>query len=156
MEKGQQLPHKIKKVWYLQELTTFIIGMIVSAVFLFVIHFFSWPEWLKYILPCLILIDLAIELPLVTYRYRFYRYRFSHSDVEIETGFFFRRQTAIPISRIQNVTLEAGPLLQLFNLQAVNIETAATSHSITGVSLDTAEALKKQLIELAEVNNDEE
>ena len=45
-------------------------------------------------------------------------------------GFFFRKNEAIPISRIQNVTLEAGPLLQWQTLQQVNIETASTAHVI--------------------------
>ena len=69
--------------------------------------------------------------------------------MEIESGFFFHQQTAIPINRIQNVTLEAGPILQWQKLQTVSIETAATSHKIESVLPETAQQLKQQIMALA-------
>ncbi|WP_243676771.1 PH domain-containing protein [Secundilactobacillus collinoides] len=61
----------------------------------------------------------------------------------------------MPINRIQNVTLEAGPLLQWQQLKAVSIETASTTHEIEAVLPHTAEHLKQQIIALAQEARDD-
>ena len=68
----------------------------------------------------------------------------------VQKGFFFQKNEAIPIARIQNVTLEAGPLLQWQELQQVNIETASTAHVIDGVTRSVADQLRNQILQLAQ------
>lgn len=147
---SEQLPAKIKIVWRISALIVFVCGLIVWAILAWVIGHFDWPSWLNYPAGILVVGGFALELTLVPYRYRFWRYQLTATDVEIESGFIFHQQTAVPISRIQNVTLQAGPLFQLFGLQTVEVETAATSHEIAGVLPATAEQLKQQLMALAQ------
>ncbi|WP_288530874.1 PH domain-containing protein [uncultured Secundilactobacillus sp.] len=90
------------------------------------------------------------------YRYQFWRYAINDNDVEIESGFFFHYETAIPITRIQNVTLSAGSVLQWFKLKTVIIETAADRHEISAVLPETAEILKVRIMNLAERKDDED
>jgi membrane protein YdbS with pleckstrin-like domain len=65
------------------------------------------------------------------------------------TGFFIKKTTAVPILRIQDVTLSAGPLLQFKKLQSVKIHTAAAVHEIGGVDRQTATKLKTKIMDLA-------
>lgn len=89
------------------------------------------------------------------YRYRFLRYNITPTAVFLQKGFFFRKNEAIPIARIQNVTLEQGPLLRWQQLQQVNIETASTAHVIDGVTASVANQLRTQILKLAQEARDE-
>lgn len=139
---------KIKKVWRLRTLILLIIEASIAALIFWLSNFFAWPIWLTPAFIIFILFDFVTEMALIPYRYHFWRYQVTNTDVEIEAGFFFHKQTAIPITRIQNVTLEVGPLFQYFHLQTVKVETAAAGHDIAGVSPETANKLKKQIIKL--------
>lgn len=146
---GQQLPEKIKTVWRLQAAVNLLItvGIVIGVV---VCHyFFAWPVWLIWVVAVVGVIFSSVEFSLIPYRYQFWRYQISGHDVEITTGFFVRQTTAVPILRIQDVTLSAGPLLQLNKLQSVKIHTAAAVHEIGGVDLATATQLKNQIMDLA-------
>lgn len=156
MIKGDALPQQIKTVWRISAAGTLIFGLLISAGLQLAIHFWHWWSWLGVSLAVLTILTTIVELAIVPYRYRFWRYRIRAQSVEIESGFFFHELTAIPISRIQNVTLEAGPILQWQHLQTVNIETAATTHKIESVTLATADQLKQQIMALAMEANDED
>ncbi|MCF7523139.1 PH domain-containing protein [Levilactobacillus brevis] len=68
----------------------------------------------------------------------------------MQAGFIFQERIAIPIARVQNVTLSAGPLLQWQHLTKVTVATASTSHSIDGLELADAERLREQIMRLAQ------
>lgn len=149
MIKGEALPLKIKTVWRLSALGSFIFGAVICGGLWAAVHFWNWWQWLAIVATIITVAEPLIELAIIPYRYRFWRYLITENAIQIESGFFFHRITAIPISRVQNVTLEAGPILQWQHLQTVNIETAATSHRIESVLPDTADQLKEQILALA-------
>ncbi len=94
-------------------------------------------------------IDLIVELTLVPYRYSFWLYTLTDNAVELRSGFIFRKLISIPIARVQDVTLSAGPILQFQKLQEIRITTASTSHKIDGVEPAVGEQLRKQIMKLA-------
>jgi membrane protein YdbS with pleckstrin-like domain len=94
-------------------------------------------------------------LLLIPYRYRFWRYAITPGAVYLRSGYLFRQEEAIPIARIQNVTLEAGPLLQWQGLQSVQIQTASTTHHIAGVTRAVADQLRDQIMRLAKEARDD-
>ncbi|MFT8500537.1 MAG: PH domain-containing protein [Lacticaseibacillus paracasei] len=153
---GQALPATIQRIWRasaaLWALVLIIIGVgLISAWF-----FCHWSFWLWLGLIGIAIIQLLFRLALVPYRYRFWRYNITPTAVFLQKGFFFQKNEAIPISRIQNVTLEAGPLLQWQTLQQVNIETASTAHVIDGVTRPVADQLRNQILQLAQEARDED
>ncbi|KRM75202.1 PH domain-containing protein [Secundilactobacillus collinoides] len=155
MSHWEQLPLKMKTVWRLSAIGSAIAWLVILAI-LFVCHtIWHWPLWIMAVILGLGVIEVIVELVIIPYRYRFWRYHIADKAVEIERGFFFHKQTAIPINRIQNVTLEAGPLLQWQQLKAVSIETASTTHEIEAVLPHTAEHLKQQIIALAQEARDD-
>ncbi|MBT9672574.1 PH domain-containing protein [Secundilactobacillus kimchicus] len=149
MQTSHQLPSEIKSVWRMSAFGSLLIGIVIIGLLILANHFWSWPFWLAAGAGVLVVLDVVVELSIVPYRYRFWRYAINENDVEIESGFFFHHETAIPITRIQNVTLSAGPILQWFKLKTVIIETAADRYEIEAVLPETAETLKVRIMTLA-------
>ncbi|MCH4164189.1 MAG: PH domain-containing protein [Lentilactobacillus diolivorans] len=156
MTESNQLPPQIKTVWRLSALFTFLILAIVGIGCYFLATTNNW-QWLSY--PSLVLIGIAIiyfiiELILVPYRYAFWRYTLTDDAVELRSGYIFRHLVSIPIARVQDVTLEAGPVLQSQKLQKVRVTTASTSHTIDGLEPEVGEHLRKQIMQMAVEVND--
>lgn len=150
-----QLPAQIKTVWRLRALIDGVIWAIL-AVGLIIAHLlWQWPWWLAAIVIGLGVLHVGGHLILIPYRYAFWRYQITADAVDLQRGFIFRKYEAIPISRIQNVTLEQGPLLRGQHLQSVKVQTAATTHEIAGVEEAVADALREQIMQLAKEARDD-
>lgn len=148
----QSLPKNVKGVWYLSELFS---GIIIFAI-LFgltwaVPAFTNWsiPSWVLSALYVLAAVAVIFGFIMVHYRYAVYRYQVNPTDVEIKRGFFFRRLTAIPIDRVQNVDLDQGPFLKLFSLQQIVLVTGGGHHAIEALTEEDAIAFKDQVMTLA-------
>lgn len=146
------LPKEIKTIWYIVEAIGTVIGLaIVIGLQLFL------PKWSDWTLPVWVLVALYAAIAILTiggfglvhYRYAIYHYRVNETDIEIQKGFFFRRLTAIPIDRIQNVDLDQGPLLQLFHLQKVVLVTGGSHYEVEALKHEEAVAFKDQVMQLA-------
>jgi len=152
---GEQLPKRITRIWLISAFIWMVVLIGVSGLTWFLTTRFHWWPALPVIVvvaSLVFVIGLFVSIP---YRYRFTRYQLSTLALEVQSGFFLRKFEAVPISRIQNVTLTAGPLLQWQHLQAVTVETAATSHTIDGVEPAVADQLRDQLLKLAQEARDE-
>lgn len=150
-----QLPVQIKRVWRLRALIDGGIWVIVAGALWLANHLWDWPWWLMAIALGLGVIHVSSHLVLIPYRYAFWRYQITPDDVVLQSGFIFRKTEAIPIARIQNVTLEQGPLLRGQHLQSVKVQTAATTHEIAGVEVSVADALREQIMQLAKEARDD-
>lgn len=160
MNQIEKLPREIKFIWRLTAYIDFLILILVT------IGIFIWknlaPTGMKQplvlvfiILLVISFITLTIELALVNYHWNFWTYLIDERRVELHHGYFFRKQTIIPIARVQNVTLKQGPLLRLKNLQKIEIVTAAGSSNIDGLTSPQADSLKELIMKLAqEAQND--
>lgn len=152
-----QLPAQIKIVWRLRAMidgliwVILVVGLAVVKT-LWLIHM---PWWPMIVVLGLGILHVGSHLILIPYRYAFWRYQISSNDVVLKSGFIFRKTEAIPIARIQNVTLEQGPLLRGQHLQSVKVQTAATTHEIAGVEESVADALREQIMQLAKEARDD-
>ena len=84
--------------------------------------------------------------------YRFYAYEVREEDLWIGRGVLFRRETVIPLSRIQHVDTRQGPLEQLFGLARILVYTASgrvPDGGVPGLELKVASALRDQLARVA-------
>ena len=149
------LPPQIKRVWRVRALIDGVIWLVIAIGLVVANHFWSWPLWLAVIAVGAAIVHAGAHLVLIPYRYRFWRYQITDTAVYLRSGFIFRKSTAIPITRIQNVTLEAGPLLQWQKLQTVKVQTASDADEIAGVTQDVADALREQIMRLAKEARDD-
>ncbi|CAJ1227406.1 PH domain-containing protein [Lactiplantibacillus xiangfangensis] len=146
----EQLPRQIKAVWRYSAWISGAIGLLISAGLWVASVYWHWWLWLWIAAIILSVLDVIVELALIPYRYAFWRYRITDNAVYLKNGVIFQHEIAVPISRIQNVTLAAGPLLQ-----SVTVETAASGYKIDGVTSDVADQLRDRIMVLAQGARDE-
>lgn len=117
---------RMKYVWFIRA----CLGLIVIAVFLIptmftvlldVSNFFT-----TFISIAILIIIVYISIAAIWswLYYRFYSYAIKDDVVLIRRGILFRRRVTIPYERIQNVSVSRSPLLLIFGLSSVQIETA--------------------------------
>ena len=104
-----------------------LIGMIVAAV-LMAAHLAVMPRW----------------------RYRVHRWETTDLAVYTQSGWFNQERRIAPISRIQTVDSQRGPIEQLFGLANVTVTTASAAGPlhIRGLQLDVAQHLVDELTEV--------
>lgn len=75
--------------------------------------------------------------------YRAWGYRIDERVLEIRSGLLFRSLQLLPLSRIQHVDLQRGPLERLYGLSSMILFTAGTRDAaITLPGLDAEEAMR--------------
>ena len=133
------------KVWKVRAVIEEGIGILVILAYLFLMIKFDWWAWILYVL-----IGLTVALAPLEYfvfpqlRQRYYRY-----------GLFVVKRVLVPIIRVQHVTIEQGPIMRKYGLAQLHISTAATSHSVPGLTMYEAEMLKTKIAELAKVSDED-
>lgn len=160
IKQTKKLPETIKTIWRLKELIAIVVAAIIAG------GLFWWQRsttgvlslwlfWIAVSILGLTVLSSGVVLLLIPYRWNFWTYYLDERQIALHHGYFFRKQVIVPIARVQNVTLKQGPLLRLKSLQKVVIQTAAGSHEIDGLEMTQAEALKDQIMALAqEAKND--
>lgn len=151
----EQMPDTIKKVWRLRTIVSFVIFCLLFTIaYLFLQYqnwLFSWVLFLWMGLFALTILAHLLSLAMIRYRYKFHRYEIQDNDIAIQSGYFFRKTTYIPIRRIQHIETDQGILLRRFNLISLQINTAATDHTIEGLTVAQADLLRKQIMDLVRV-----
>jgi uncharacterized protein len=81
------------------------------------------------------------------WRFRVHRWEATANAVYTQAGWFSQERRIAPISRIQTVDTERGPLEQLFRLSNVTVTTASAAGplKIHGLDRDRAQALVDEL-----------
>ena len=84
------------------------------------------------------------------WRYRVHRWEVTHKAVYTQSGWLSQERRIAPISRVQTVDIERGPLEQLFRLANVTVTTASAAGPlrIHGLDRATAEGLVAELTEV--------
>jgi membrane protein YdbS with pleckstrin-like domain len=81
------------------------------------------------------------------WRYRVHRWEATDTAVYTQTGWFSQQRRIAPISRVQTVDSERGPIEQLFKLANVTVTTASAAGplKIDGLAAADAEQLVADL-----------
>lgn len=84
------------------------------------------------------------------WRYRVHRWELTDTVVYTQSGWLSQERRIAPISRVQTVDTERGPLEQLFRLANVTVTTASAAGPlrIQGLDRATAEGLVAELTEI--------
>ncbi|BCO37925.1 hypothetical protein BMW24_002385 [Mycobacterium heckeshornense] len=93
----------------------------------------------------------AVVVPV--WRYRVHRWEISAQAVYTRTGWLVQERRIAPISRVQTVDTERGPLERLFGLADVTVTTASSAGAVHIVALDcpVADQLVAQLTDIAAI-----
>jgi membrane protein YdbS with pleckstrin-like domain len=91
------------------------------------------------------------------WRYRVHRWDIDPKAVYTRTGWLVQERRIAPISRVQTVDTERGPLDQLFGLANVTVTTASAAGAVRIVALDSdvAERVVAQLTDVAALGGED-
>lgn len=92
--------------------------------------------WLGPVLLILGLIYLVNILLMPTWRYLVHRWETTDDAVYALEGWVTKKWQIVPISRIQSIDTETGPIQQLLGLATIKVTTAAQEGTITIQGLD--------------------
>lgn len=126
-----------------------------AGVFLAITYFADWIwPWalLVLILPILITILQVFIIPPLEWKR--WRYEVTEREIDMQRGVFVMTRTLVPMSRVQHVDTQQGPLLRYYGLSAVTITTAGGGHEIPGLSADVAAEVRDRIAALAGVADD--
>ena len=62
--------------------------------------------------------------------YRRWRYRILEEQIELRRGIIIHTTTRVPLSRIQHIDIDRGPIERAFKLATIVIHTAGTHGSV--------------------------
>ena len=89
----------------------------------------------------------AYALVMPRWRYRVHRWESTARAVYTQTGWLWQERRIAPLSRVQTVDLERGPVAQLLGLASVTVTTASAAGPVRihGLDLPVAAALVQAL-----------
>lgn len=97
-----------------------------------------------------VLLAAAHLIVMPRWRYRVHRWEVTDTAVYTQSGWLSQERRIAPLSRVQTVDTQRGPLEQLFRLANVTVTTASAAGplNINGLDLATAEGVVAQLTEV--------
>jgi len=87
-------------------------------------------------------------------RYRYWRYEIRADEADLQHGWFTRTRQLVPMSRIQHVDTNRGPLERRFGLASVVLYTAAGPAMIPALADNVAADVRDRIATLANVHDD--
>lgn len=87
-----------------------------------------------------LLLSAAYAIGMPRWRYRVHRWEATPHAIYTQTGWFNQERRIAPLSRVQTVDLERGPLAQLFGLATVTVTTASAAGALEIVGLEVGVA----------------
>jgi uncharacterized protein len=114
-----------------------------------------WVHALAAAATALGLVLFVVVVPL--WRYRVHRWDIDPKAVYTRTGWLVQERRIAPISRVQTVDTERGPLDQLFGLANVTVTTASSAGAVRIVALDSdvADQVVAQLTDIAALGGED-
>lgn len=152
----KQINKNAVKSWFIGRIIFTIVFLLIYGV---IIYKFVMPNltpggMVSYILNGLTMIIAGFLLlntflfPIIEYKE--WRYKIEKDKIELLYGIIFRKKIIIPISRIQYIDIESGPIYRKFNLAELKINTAGSSHEIPALTLSEANDISENLKEIIE------
>ncbi|MEH7461900.1 PH domain-containing protein [Bacillus thuringiensis] len=156
-EPKQQISPNAIKVWRISDAITYGIALCVVGIILFLQHYYDWKDWVGficYIIIALLIISSIFEMSIIPiYRQRTWRYEIDEQYIQLKHGGkLMRTHLIIPMSKVQYVNTNQGPILRKFGLSTLKIGTMASEHEIPAISEEKATELRENIAYLAGIN----
>jgi uncharacterized protein len=122
----------------------------------FVIDHSRW--WLNAIAAAVTIVGALVFVVVVPlWRFRVHRWDVSPDAVYTRSGWLVQERRIAPISRVQTVDTERGPLDRIFGLANVTVTTASSAGAVRIVALDVdvADRVVAQLTDIAAIGGED-
>ncbi|OXM14822.1 PH domain-containing protein [Paenibacillus herberti] len=140
----------------MEGLFSLAVELVIVLVLLWLTIRFDWYVWIVSTFAALLVVHIPVELFwMPKLQYKSWRYSIREHEIELHYGIFTRKQTLIPMVRIQHIDTKQGPIQKRFGIATLTVATAAGSHSIPGLTESVAEDLRCRLVTLTRAADDE-
>jgi len=127
---------RAKQWWTIRAL----IGVAVLLVPQLIALMTSRSEWLMATVAATLVLGTAYVLVMPRWRYRVHRWEASDEAVYTLSGWLTQQWRVAPVSRIQTIDTQRGPLQQLLRLATITITTASAAGPLKIEGLDASDA----------------
>jgi uncharacterized protein len=147
------LDQRVMQLWRFSDALGYGIFWLIVLVLLLVLSWFrsGWALPLLCGWGALALVTVAWVMWYPARAYRAWSWRIDGRVLETRSGIWFRHTRLLPLSRLQHIDLESGPLARRFGLASLILHTAGTQNAsltIPGLDAAYAEQLRNWLVEL--------
>jgi len=132
---AHQVSTRAVRWWRLRALLT-VLGIAAPQVVVLIVLAEDAPRWLVATTVVTAVAGLAYVLAVPPLLYRIHRWEVTPEAVYTLSGWLVREWRIAPISRVQTVDTEHGPLQQLLKLASVTVTTASARGPVTIRGLD--------------------
>lgn len=130
------------------------------VVFIILRIYYAWGSWANWLLIIGIILFLCSAIWSIFLRpifiYKNTRYDISEDFLQIKTGAFHEEQQIIPMTKIQAVSTNQGPILRKYGLYTITVQTMGSSHGIMGLPKEISLELRNQIAVYAKIEEVEE
>ncbi len=132
--------------WWTTQAALEVVAILIPLTVAVVIWADAW-WWLIPTTIAVLAVGLGYVLVMPRWRFRVHRWETTDDAVYTSAGWISQEWRVAPMSRIQTVDTERGPLQQLFGLATVTVTTASAAGALRLAGLDhaVAEGLVEQL-----------
>ena len=103
---------------------------------LVVVQIMDWLDVPWWLWPLLVVASIAYVVAMPRVRYRIHRWESTDTAVYTQTGWLSRERRIAPMSRVQTVDFEQGPIDRLLGLASVTVTTASAAGPLTISAID--------------------
>lgn len=150
---ANQVDPRAVRWWQLRALP-YLLVLVAAQVVGIVVFGPPTAVWLGVTLVVTVLAGVAYELVVPRLLFRLHRWEITDEAVYTLSGWLVREWRIAPISRVQTVDTEHGPLQQMLKLATVTVTTASARGpvKISGLSADDAAELARTLTETTQAH----
>ncbi|WP_214761572.1 MULTISPECIES: PH domain-containing protein [Exiguobacterium] len=153
------LPIEARTVFRLSSAIFYLIGLVIIGGLVAAALYFDWPTWLQYTMYALLAIDLIYSVIDIVVFQKWKQERFTYDvkplEIRLHHGIITTHDVLIPMTKVQYVHAQQGPLLRKYGLQTITIGTAAGSHDIYAIEESFAKSLREQIAVYARIEEED-
>ena len=146
-------------IWRIGAIITHCISIIVLAGLIWASKTYDWFHWVNIVLWVLLAFDLLSTIwsivmePVITQKH--WKYSVNADFVSLKHGVFTETSIIIPMTKVQFVKAEQGPLLRKYKLYTLSIGTMRSTHKLPMLLETEALTLRNQIAEHANIKEKE-
>jgi membrane protein YdbS with pleckstrin-like domain len=150
-----KLSKAIIKATIIGELIEDMVIYAVLGTLFYLAYLFTWKSWITWILIAITAISVLATIWSIAIRpfllYKNTRYQIDEAFLQLKSGAFIEKHELVPMTKIQSVETNQGPVMRKYNLCSVSVETTGTSHAINGLPKEIAIELRNQIARYAKL-----
>lgn len=143
------------KVLKVNAMIEFIIELVVVGILLGVSYYFHWFNWINivlYVIGALIILDNLWDFFFQSkFTVNNWAYEVDEQYIQLKRGRLFEHYEMIPMTKVQFVATNQGPILRKYGLYTLRIGTMGSEHAIPGLPEDEALRLREEIARYAKV-----